>query len=209
MRCLLNWGKSNQNNPFEYWQEHFDNPRYVISSICFVRNLAQYCNFNQDFLKLTSLLHIKPDTNSIMFQELTAVYQKILNTPTIQLPNPNSQVLQTIYNAADTIDAEPDETAELGSKIVLSMAIRLKAEEFMIAKIADKPTTDAITKDQTIHLIKIYHSKFPAETATIKLLKEVNLMTPENIHLNSFMYEPILDMSPTQLKNLYRKLKTI
>ena len=117
-----------------------------------------------------------------MFQELTAVYQKILNTPTIQLPNPNSQVLQTIYNTADTIDAEPDETAELESKIVLSMAIRL---------------------------IQIYHSKFPAETATIKLLKEVNLMTPENIHLNSFMYEPILDMSPTQLKNLYRKLKAI
>lgn len=25
-------------------------------------------------------------------------------------------------------------------------------------------------------------------------------MTPENIHLNSFMYEPIMDMSPKNLK---------
>jgi len=28
-------------------------------------------------------------------------------------------------------------------------------------------------------------------------------MTPENIHLNSFMYEPILDMSNEYLKQLY------
>jgi len=31
-------------------------------------------------------------------------------------------------------------------------------------------------------------------------------MTPENIHLNSFMYEPILDMSNEHLKQLYRKV---
>jgi len=28
----------------------------------------------------------------------------------------------------------------------------------------------------------------------------VVLMTPENIHLNSFMYEPIIDMSDEHLK---------
>jgi hypothetical protein len=28
-------------------------------------------------------------------------------------------------------------------------------------------------------------------------------MTPENIHLNSFMYEPILDMSDEHLRKLY------
>ncbi|WP_180270493.1 hypothetical protein [Clostridium paraputrificum] len=29
-------------------------------------------------------------------------------------------------------------------------------------------------------------------------------MTPENIHLNSFMYEPILDMDIVELLNLYK-----
>lgn len=199
-----------QHNPFEYWQDHFDNLRYVISSICFVRNLAEYCNLQNEFEKLTSLLHIKPDTNSINFQELTAIYQKILNNPAIQLPTPANQVLQTIFNTADAIDAEPDESAELESKILLSIAIRLKAESFMLRKINDTSITDPIQqkKNQTINLLKAFQTKFPNEP-TIKLLKEVNLMTPENIHLNSFMYEPILDMSPTQLKALYRKIKTI
>lgn len=28
-------------------------------------------------------------------------------------------------------------------------------------------------------------------------------MTPENIHVNSFMYEPIIDMSDTHLRRLF------
>lgn len=32
-------------------------------------------------------------------------------------------------------------------------------------------------------------------------------MTPENIHINSFMYEPILDLSDSHLKRLYNDLK--
>ena len=31
-------------------------------------------------------------------------------------------------------------------------------------------------------------------------------MTPENIHLNSFMYEPILDMSDSHLRALYKEV---
>lgn len=43
----------------------------------------------------------------------------------------------------------------------------------------------------------------------IKILEEVNIMTPENIHLNSFMYEPILDMDINELLNLYQKVKVL
>ena len=39
-------------------------------------------------------------------------------------------------------------------------------------------------------------------------MDRVNLMTPENIHLNSFMYEPILDMSGEHLCRLYLELDT-
>lgn len=55
----------------------------------------------------------------------------------------------------------------------------------------------------------MYKEKFPSETENIKLLKQVNLMTPENIHLNSFMYEPILDMGIDELQNLYTKISNL
>ena len=41
------------------------------------------------------------------------------------------------------------------------------------------------------------------DDSTLKILKDVVLMTPENIHLNAFMYEPIVDMSDEHLKQLY------
>jgi hypothetical protein len=34
-------------------------------------------------------------------------------------------------------------------------------------------------------------------------------MTPENIHLNSFMYEPIVDMSDEHLKKLYKNVMAL
>lgn len=34
-------------------------------------------------------------------------------------------------------------------------------------------------------------------------------MTPESIHLNSFMYEPILDMADDHLRKLYRRVSAL
>lgn len=34
-------------------------------------------------------------------------------------------------------------------------------------------------------------------------------MTPENIHINSFMYEPILGMSIIHLKKLYDEISSL
>ena len=38
------------------------------------------------------------------------------------------------------------------------------------------------------------------------ILEEVLIMTSENIHINSFMYEPIIDMSLEYLIKLYNKV---
>ena len=64
---------------------------------------------------------------------------------------------------------------------------------------------ESITSNQTIQLIKRFKKGFPKNEST-KILEEVNLMTPENIHLNSFMYEPIIDLSSHRLKELYKKV---
>ena len=43
----------------------------------------------------------------------------------------------------------------------------------------------------------------------MEILEQVAMLTPENIHLNSFMFEPILDMSLKQLYNLYNEVKAL
>ena len=37
--------------------------------------------------------------------------------------------------------------------------------------------------------------------------EKVRIMISENIHINAFMYEPIIDMSDDELINLYEMIK--
>ena len=63
-----------------------------------------------------------------------------------------------------------------------------------------------LNRNQTTRLLKRFRQMYAGEVETIRVLEEVILMTPENIHLNSFMYEPILDMSDDHLRKLYTKV---
>lgn len=198
-----------QHNPFDFWKDNLEDKRYAISSIPFVRNLAEYCDREIEFNRLTSLLHMKADTAAITLQDLENVYKAIINKPNLTLPDSQRPAIDVIHELADGIAQENDEEAELESKIILSIAIRLKAEAFMVRKIADQQFVDGLTKNQTLRLLKKYKDSFPQERDLIALMEQVNLMTPENIHLNSFMYEPILDMSPKHLKQLYAAVKAV
>lgn len=41
-----------------------------------------------------------------------------------------------------------------------------------------------------------------------EIIERVLIITSENIHINSFMYEPIVDMSLGELIQLYNDVKT-
>jgi len=101
------------------------------------------------------------------------------------------------------------EGINLENKIVLSIAIRIKAEQFMKSKITDEQFLNDLDKvmNQTWNLLKKYEEEFNNKKGNIEILKRVNLITPENIHINSFMYEPILDMGDGELRELYKTVK--
>lgn len=40
-------------------------------------------------------------------------------------------------------------------------------------------------------------------------MEKVNMMTPEYIHLNSFIYESLIDMSVWHLIELYKEVKAL
>lgn len=206
-------GEKYQNNPFATWKKEFQKvgkESMLIASIPFVRNIAEYSGYADNLLKLTSLLHIRENTKAITIATLQVIYIDILKDKNaLVLNDPDKMVLELIYEIADTILIDASEIIDLENKIVLAIAIRLKAEEFMITKINDDVFWKGITKHQTFALIERYNNDFSAETTNIELLEQVNLMTPENIHLNSFMYEPILDMSNDHLKQLYQNIKNL
>ena len=104
------------------------------------------------------------------------------------------------------------EKLEIENKLILSMAIRLRAEKYMKEKIlSDVPNGTSIINDiyskknQSAWMIKAYRKYI--NDGVMNTLELVAMITPENIHLNSFMFEPILDMSLKHLYDLYQMVK--
>ncbi len=199
-----------QRNPFMYWKKNLHEPSYLISAIPFVRNLAEYCGHRADYLTLTSLLHVKADTESITLDDLCTVYKRILvDKAALVFAPANKAVIDLLVEDAEKIAAGTDDHIELDQKIVISIAIRLIAEKHMIKRINDQVFVGAIFENQTIELLKEYKRRNLGSRDEIEKLEQVNLITPENIHLNSFMYEPILDMGSAHLRDLYKEVKAL
>ncbi|WP_202617559.1 MULTISPECIES: ATP-binding protein [Citrobacter] len=199
-----------QKNPFNHWKDHLTTPAFCISAIPFVRNLAEYCGLDAEFQKLTSLLHVKMDTNNITLDDLCTIFKKILADKQQLALNPSTKlVIDLINEEAESVSVAQEETVELEGKIALSIAIRLIAERHMIKAINDATFTSSITENQTIKLLQKYKKLALGSAEDVSILEQVNLMTPENIHLNSFMYEPILDLGITHLKTLYSDVKQL
>ncbi|REF73488.1 phage infection protein (plasmid) [Paracoccus versutus] len=192
------------------WKINFGNsPRKRIASIPFMRNLLEFTKGSQDadYRALTALLHVKPNTATITDAELFAFYDRIFDGPARNAAPTPGTVLDLIYQQADECLAEAD-GANFENKIVLSIATRLRAEQYMIARINDPEEVGRIRGNQTTALLRCFKDRFPSDGATA-VMDRVVLMTPENIHLNSFMYEPILDMSDEHLRKIYDEVRAL
>ena len=118
-------------------------------------------------------------------------------------------VIDIIQHEAATNASKLGMALTYENKIVLSIAIRIAAEKFMVKKINDATFVASIDSNQTPKLLTKFKKLFSGDVGDIETIQRVMLMTPENIHLNSFMYEPIVDMSDEHLKKLYKDVLTL
>lgn len=198
------------NNVFAHWKtSFFRDATKKIACIPFIRNIIEYTQSTQDakYLRLTSMVHVKVDSEEITVAELDDIFRQVFGEQGASA-NIDVTVFQLIVDTAEACLNAP-QGVNFENKIVLSIAIRLLAEKFMVSKINDPAFVAGITSNQTNELYKRYRQLPAMESAANEVLRQVMLMTPESIHLNSFMYEPILDMADDHLKRLYGKIKAL
>ena len=202
-----------QKNPFLTWKNKIDKADcddIIIASVPFLRNMAEYTDRQAAVDILTAFLHVMPDSESLNLQDLEAPINEIMAPAApISLPENQRLFFDVLFERAKNACANEPQGLELEAKILLAVAIRIKAEMYMIAKIADSATTDAITKNRTFALMKLFRGKNIGGKKEGRILKQVQLMTPENIHLNSFMFEPILDMPSEHLRKLFEDVSEL
>ena len=197
-------------NPFEgdLKRKMFTSALERIACIPFARNILEYSRGTKDpdYLHLTSLLHLKADSLSITQGELDESFKKaFVGLETDGWADPGELVIDAIYREADAC-LEADEGVNFANKIVLAIAVRLRAESFMLKLISEPSVTDEIKKNQTWELFSLVEDGELGEADELRLLRSVLLTTAETLHVNSFMYEPIIDMSDQSLRSLYAKV---
>lgn len=193
-------------NPFKYFIENTKDDAKLLALVPFVRNIVEYNDVTADFDKLTSTLHIKDDTDTVAVKDVQDIVKKTFGKE-IEVSDASKKVADLFIEVADALGST--DSLGLENKIVLSVAIRLTAEKFMIKEINDATFVQALEGNQTRGLANKYIEDNSTKEKEVSVIKKVCLITPQNIHINSFMYEPILDMSDIELKELYVAVKAL
>lgn len=189
------------------YKKKIENEKNFLSFIAFARNIIEYTKSqkDEDYKTLTNCLHIKEETKKITLEKISNIYKKDFNIDTNKKATPNNKkYFDFLMEVSDSIlkEKEIDEIC-LQNKIILSIAIRLKTEEYLIKKF----NLDYEDKNQTRELYNKAKDRLSEEEKNI--IRRVLIITPEHIHINSFMYEPLLDTSIYILKELYDDVKKL
>lgn len=184
-----------------------ENECKLIASIPYFRNLCEYMGLDAEWEYLTEILHIKSNTRNITIDQYWSTIMPKFQLSPLQITNPNESILSKIEAVADTIYTNPTNDVVLENKIVLSIAIRLKAEIILEKILIKHNINTTCSENQT----RVWYTKALPHLSTDekKIMNKVMIMTPESIHFNSFMYEPIIDMSDWMLKELYQEIKML
>ena len=181
--------------------------KYLISSIAFYRNLYEYMLRNNEYLQLTCFLHVKTAplcTTTLKLSDLWRIIETDFGVDPINTSY-DELYIDSLRRIAADVSLYVDDEILLENKIVISIAIRLETEIFLETLLsANGETNLETTGNQTRNWSTRAEPYLSPKQKEI--VDSVNLMTPESIHLNSFMYEPIIDMSDWMLKELYSEV---
>jgi len=193
------------------WKNNIIGNDFILcATIPFTRNLIEYTkgDSDSDYLKLTSLLHWKNDTDQITVGNYFDIYNRLFGT---RHNTTNTQPVKNLLftKASEICASATHDGLNLEDKVLLSMAIRMQAEIFLINELRllkSDPNYWCQSMNQFGSLIKEYSSLAPLSPST-RTLGKISITVSSNIHLNSFMYEPILDLTIEHLIDLYNEVR--
>lgn len=192
------------------WKDNVNRSDFILcATIPFTRNLIEYTKGENDpdYNKLTNLLHWKQDTDHITVGDYLNIYNSLFRT---NYPTNNNSILKNLlFQKADEIcRCHTYDGLNLENKVLLCIAIRIVSEKFMtdmLRILKNDPEYWCSAYNQFGELMKEFSSLAPSAPA-IRTLEKVSITVSSNIHLNSFMYEPILDLTIEHLINLYNEV---
>lgn len=173
-----------------------------LALIPFLRNLIECRKDGEEsegYLSLTRALHMKGESPKV--EDVIKIYAEFgyeIDGNGYEKESIRNLITKTASQFQKDLIGEND----LPYKFVLAMSIRLEVENFVLNRI--NLDTEKITKNQTITLLTEFQKNCPEDYETFReLFSRVQIMTPEYIHVNTFMYEPLIDSTIDHLIDLH------
>lgn len=155
----------------------------------------------EDTKTLDSCLHYKENTSKLQIKDILLQFPS--NAIKSLKIDEKDIYMEKLFEIADNLSGFDD--FDIVKKTILSLSCRLLIERKIIANNFNLLTN--INTNQTAQLLDLYGEKlFPNVK---KYLEAVQLSTPEFIHANAFMYEPLIDINGKYLFELYNQIKKI
>ncbi|CAI2335498.1 hypothetical protein [Vibrio parahaemolyticus] len=195
------------------WKDKINTSNSILySCVPFTRNLIEYIRGEQheDYLSLTKLLHWKEGSDAFTEGQFYALYNRTFGTNHDET-SPNKMIDILLSTANEVADSTKTEGLNLQDKVLMSIAIRVLAERYITNRLRTNksdPSYWCAQKSYGKLLGKEFEPTFPSDPS-LTTLKKVSVTVCSNIHLNSFMYEPILDLTIEHLIHLYKEIKQL
>jgi hypothetical protein len=218
-------------NPIKYWLE-LKNHKDFICSIPLIRNLLDYKKGDNSLQQtLNKVVHYplrdsqNNNTNNENHIALSVLYTDIttyLNlSPQHTIDGLDLKSNKTFYDLViktadiiltpDNLIQESESTyfnTNLQDKIIISIAIRLLLEKKIIEKYNnDNKISNFVNHNRTRRLINKLKTDYTVDDKIKGLIDIVNMISSNNIHINSFIYEPLIDINIEDLINRYTELE--
>lgn len=179
------------------------NDSELLFSIPYVREAMKILNKNCD--ELDNFLHYNSKTMTYTVHDLKDYLED-----NVSLANKYKDIIDEPKSYYDLLAEQSmliidNKKEDLISKVILSIYIRITIEMKIIGK--DYEKINNIEKNQLSEIYKLYSSYLTDSVK--KILEKVLIYTPEFIHINAFMYEPLIDIEVKHLFMLVDEINNI
>lgn len=155
----------------------------------------------EDTACLDSCLHYKAFTKQLKLGDILSLFPKecIENLSV----NSNSLYIEELKITSSKLSNF--DNFDIVKKTVLALASRVIIEEKIIGN--NFKLIEGVSTNQTSYILDNYGNKLNDDVR--KCLENVQLSTPDFIHGNTFMYEPLIDIDGSYLESLYNDVLNI
>lgn len=180
-----------------------------VTMIPFARNIVefQHGKSHDDYKELTKALHTI--NNDVTIEDIQQYLQSIISVADTPF-NRSLSIYEAIIMHAKEVAAATSDGFSLKDNLVLAIGTRLCIERYIISKISEEDYRNAVSKerDLTRKLLILYSNNCsdPNKQTYLKMFNKAAAIVDGTIHINSFMYEPLVDVGTWEMKKMFNEI---